>query len=103
MQAGNEIIKAHTDWIRSGKIGCVFASALVKQADKIGWKFSVHNLNDMANSNFFEANPIDKDTFIVSLIFPDGDINTVRNQRTITNRKRWNMEEGRYLLMPFAG
>ena len=24
-------------------------------------------------------------------------------QKTITNRKRWNMEEGRYLLMPFAG
>jgi hypothetical protein len=78
MQTENEIIKAQTDWIKSGKIGCVFASALVKQADKIGWKFVIAK----------DKLEVPKDAFIMSIIFPDGNIQSV---------KEWALTNGFYI------
>lgn len=59
-------------WIASGKIGCVFASALVKQREKIGWKFYGQD---------FQKHYYDDDhthDFIVSLVFPGLDVKLVR-------------------------
>lgn len=39
-------MQENIDWIASGKIGCVFASALVKQREKIGWIFDAFELTD---------------------------------------------------------
>lgn len=74
----NEAIKEQIDWIKSGKIGCVFASALVKKHEAIGWNFQVNpdNLD------------IPKGTFILSVLFPNGDINTV---------KEWALNNGFYI------
>lgn len=46
MKTSQQIIEEQKAWIASGKIGCVFASALVKQADKIGWMFRVKGDSD---------------------------------------------------------
>ena len=67
-----------TKWIRSGKIGCTFATALAKNPEKIGWKFQI-------NPTKLEW---DKDTYLLSIIFPDGDINSV---------KEWALNNGMYL------
>lgn len=71
-------IQENIEWIESGKIGCVFASALVKKHDSIGW--------------FFELAPgklvIPKGTFIYSLVFPD---------HTIEYVKKWALKNGFYL------
>lgn len=72
------IIKKQVDWISSGKIGCVFASALVKVRDDIGWEFQINppSLN------------IPKGTFIMSIVFPDGNIDSV---------KEWALNNGFYI------
>lgn len=75
---GNEIIQEQIDWIESGKIGCVFASALVKQRDKIGWNFIVNP----------EKLLIPKGCFVLSVLFPDKDIFWVRE---------WAINNGMYL------
>lgn len=72
------IINAQVDWIESGKIGCVFASALVKIKEKIGWNFIVSP----------DKLIIPKGCFVLSVIFPDKDINWVKN---------WAIENGMYL------
>lgn len=59
-----EIIAEQKAWIESGKIGCVFASALVKISDKIGWHFQV--MRGYAHQGFV----IESNTYIASLIFP---------------------------------
>ncbi len=74
----SKIINEQIEWIGSGKIGCVFASALVKQADKIGWKFLLAP----------DKLEIPKDAFIMSIIFPDGNIHTV---------KEWALSSGFYI------
>src|ERR1700733_11320876 len=74
----DKFIKENIEWIESGKIGCVFASALVKQAGKIGWHFSVNP----------ESLIMPDGCFILSIIFPDADINSVRD---------WAIKEGMYL------
>lgn len=72
------IVKQQIDWIASGKIGCVFASALVKVRDDIGW--------------VFEVNPIGlnigKGTFIKSIVFSEGNVETVR---------QWALDNGFYI------
>lgn len=61
-----DYIKENIEWIESGKIGCVFASALVKQREKIGWQFEVGDLfAGPVRMNIKES------TFIYSLIFPN--------------------------------
>lgn len=62
MKSNEQIIAEQKAWIASGKIGCVFASALVKIADKIGWHFKIKGQADFTT--------IDKNTFICSWIFP---------------------------------
>ena len=62
------MIEEQIKWIESGKIGCVFASALVKQADKIGWNFVIAE----------DKLVIPKDTFILSIIFPNSNATEVR-------------------------
>ena len=68
----DKIIKEQIDWIKSGKIGCVFASALVKQREKIGWQF---NINYLSSQPFPKAGD---DCFIMSIIFPTRTIDQVR-------------------------
>lgn len=81
----SKIITEQKDWIRSGKIGCVFASALVKHADKIGWKFY------LAQEIHTKGNKIDipKDCFIASIVFP--------KSYTIFEVKAWANTMGFYI------
>lgn len=65
-------------WIRSGKIGCTFATALSRNPDSIGWKFQV-------NPTKLEW---DEDVYLLSIIFPDSDIYVVR---------AWALEQGMYI------
>lgn len=78
MKSTNEIYEKTIEWIRSGKIGCTFATTLARHPEKIGWKFQI-------NPTKLEW---DEDTYLLSIIFPDGDINSVRN---------WALDNGMYL------
>lgn len=71
-------IKEQINWIKSGKIGCVFASALVKNHNKIGWHFS------LAEDQLI----IPPDCFILSIIFPNKNIHYVT---------QWALHNGMYL------
>lgn len=73
-----QIINDQIKWIESGKIGCLFASALVKVHDKIGWVFQV-------NADKLE---VPKSAFILSIIFPGKSINEVRE---------WALDNGFYI------
>jgi len=53
-------IEENIKWIRSGKIGCTFATALIKQRDKIGWLFMEQNGPLI----------IPEGAFVLSLVFP---------------------------------
>ena len=72
------IIKEQLDWIKSGKIGCVFASALAKIHQKIGWHFVVNP----------SVLTIPEDTLILSVIFPDKNIEFIKN---------WALSNGMYI------
>lgn len=72
-----EIIE-NIEWIASGKIGCVFASALVKNHDSIGWNFTV---------NPYKLEP-PKGCFIYSAVFPGGNIQSV---------KKWAINNGMWI------
>lgn len=67
------VIEEQIEWIESGKIGCVFASALAKQRDKIGWKFYTEYEGDKIENDYKNG-----DIFIVSVIFEGKTINEVR-------------------------
>ena len=85
----NNIIQEQIDWIKSGKIGCVFASALVKQREKIGWHF-VYIDTDLNKINIWHyIQKYAKDTFIASLVFPD--------TWTITDVRNWALNNGMYI------
>lgn len=73
-----KFIQENIDWIKSGKIGCVFASALVKDHDSIGWSF-------ITVPDKFET---PKETFILSIIFPEWNIQDV---------KSWALSHGFYI------
>jgi len=61
-------IEENIAWIQSGKIGCTFATALVKMREKIGWKF--HQVaNPESAMNFYIDMDQDK-ALIMSLVFP---------------------------------
>jgi hypothetical protein len=78
MKSTNEIYEQTIKWIRSGKIGCTFATILAKNPEKIGWKFQI-------NPSKLEW---DQETYLLSIIFPEGDIHLVRN---------WALDNGMYL------
>ena len=84
----NKIIADQIAWIKSGKIGCVFASALVKMHDKIGWEFEVVDGAVEERSWTHVWNSLPKDVFLVSLLFPERDIYYV---------KQWALRNGFYL------
>lgn len=71
-------IQQNLDWIKSGKIGCTFASYFARMPELVGWQFQV--------------NPVDlsipEDCLMLSLIFPEGNIDTVKN---------WALKNGFYL------
>lgn len=71
-------IEDNIKWIRSGKIGCTFASLFAKNPEKIGWKFQI-------NPTKLEW---DDETYLLSIIFPEGDINST---------KKWALNNGMYL------
>lgn len=71
-------ISDNVKWIASGKIGCVFASALVKDHDSIGWNFVL---------NPEKLDP-PKGCFIYSAVFQG---------KTIDSVKTWALENGMYL------
>lgn len=73
-----KVIQKQLQWIRSGKIGCVFASALAKNPDAIGWHFTVSPENLI----------ISKKTLILSVIFPDKNIEFVKD---------WALKNGMYI------
>jgi hypothetical protein len=73
-----EAIKENIDWIKGGKIGCVFASALVNDHDSIGWNFAL-------NPQTLE---IPRGCFIYSAVFPDMNIEQVKN---------WALDNGMFL------
>jgi len=73
-----DIIKNQIDWIKSGKIGCVFASALVQKHNEIGWIFIVNQ----------EKLEIPKSAFLLSIIFPDSNVQAVQ---------KWALGNGMYL------
>lgn len=66
-------IQENIDWIKSGKIGCVFASALVKNHDKIGWKFY-----HVDNAAHYRQDYHEDKVMIASIVFPNWDIKRVR-------------------------
>lgn len=68
-----EIIQGQVDWIASGKIGCVFASALVKQRHKIGWRFYTKD-----NAMQYRQDISDGKVFIASVIYPGMTLKEVR-------------------------
>ena len=68
-----DIINEQARWIKSGKIGCAYAAALVNQRDLIGWKFEV--VNDLENYDF----KIAEDTYLLSLVFPFENLKSVKD------------------------
>lgn len=66
------------DFIRNGKTGCLFASVLAKNPSKVGWRRVV-------NPTTID---IKEDDYILSLIFPDGDKESVL---------KWALDNGMYL------
>ena len=71
-------IDENIKWIRSGKIGCTFATALAKNPEKIGWEFQV-------NPSKLEWG---EDVYLLSIIFPDSDIHQV---------KQWALDNNMYI------
>src|SRR5690606_18162313 len=75
-----QIKEEQLSWIRSGKIGCVFATVLSYQCDKIGWEFIINDNNDKLT--------IPSDCQILSIIFP---------HKTINEVKTWALNNGFYI------
>jgi len=72
--AVHDDIEENIAWIESGKIGCVFASALVKQRARIGWHF--YSADWFMRE--FEGHFSDK-SYIISIVFPGYTIDRVRD------------------------
>ncbi len=84
----NNIIQEQIDWIKSGKIGCVFASALVKKADKIGWYFIPIDTNtERMNLDYILRG--NTNTFIISFVFS--------NDCNIKDVRSWALRNGFYI------
>jgi hypothetical protein len=78
MKFTSEVYDQTIKWIRSGKIGCTFATTLARNHEKIGWIFQI-------NPTKLEW---DQETYLLSIIFPKGDIHSV---------KEWALDNGMYL------
>lgn len=76
------IIETQVSWIRSGKIGCAYASALVNQRKLIGWNFVV--ITDATNSKL----KIKNDDYLLSIVFPNENLNSI---------KEWALNNGFFL------
>lgn len=68
-------IKETIKWIGSGKIGCSFASTLVKIHQKIGWHFIVLHSTKAININFELLSTKAK---MVTIVFPGANMELVR-------------------------
>lgn len=66
------IIETQIRWIRSGKIGCAYASVLVNYRKLIGWNFFV--ITDIENSKL----KIGNDDFLLSIVFPNENLYAVK-------------------------
>lgn len=73
-----DCIKENIEWIKSGKIGCTFASYFARFPETIGWNFII---NDGA---FY----VPDNTFLLSIVFPDS------NKQNV---KEWALSNGFYL------
>lgn len=72
------IVKENLEWIKSGKIGCTFASFFARVPESIGWVFQV-NPSRLS---------IPKYCLMLSIIFPDGNKKSVRE---------WALDNGFYI------
>jgi len=59
-------IEENIAWIRSGKIGCTFATLFARNPERVGWKFCEW------------PNPLPPDAYITSLVFPGKTADEVR-------------------------
>ncbi len=62
------IIEEQIKWIQSGQIGCIFASALLKYKNEIGWSFIFEE----------EYVNLEKDFYIISILFENKNVNYVK-------------------------
>lgn len=71
-------VNENLDWIKSGKVGCTFASYFARFPESIGWKFIINP------SELF----IPKDCLLLSIVFPDSNKHKV---------EEWALNNGFYL------
>ena len=81
----NKYITENLEWIKSGKIGCTFASLFARNPDAIGWKFITEP------SEWFV---IPEDCLLLSIVFPNKDKKTVRAWALDNNFFIENIAEG---------
>lgn len=67
-----DILKEQVNWIKTGKTGCAYATTLINQRDLIGWEFQI--IQDIENDVF----KIPEDAFMLSIIFPNQSIESIR-------------------------
>lgn len=77
-QEKDNTVVENLEWIKSGKVGCTFASYFARMPESIGWKFVV-------NPAEFD---VPDDCLMLSLLFPDGNKESV---------KEWALSNGFYL------
>jgi len=71
-------IQEQKEWIKSGGIGCLFATALLNRANEIGWVFQIEP----------KRLEIPKDCFVLSILFPNSNAEKVR---------LWALDNGFYI------
>lgn len=77
-----QIVEENVKWIESGKIGCVFASRLIKMRDLIKWHFYIiPHMNCKFKIDSYS------ETSVLSMIFPN------QNKETV---KEWCLDNGFY-------
>lgn len=74
----DKYILGNLDWMKSGKVGCTFASYFARFPESIGWQFQINP------EHFFIPN----DCLMLSIIFPN------ENKTTV---KEWALNNGFYL------
>lgn len=74
----HKAIEENIEWIKSGAIGCTFASLFARNPDLVGWKF-------ILAEEIFSA---PDDCFILSIVFPNCEKKYV---------KEWALSNGFYL------
>lgn len=74
----DKYVEANLSWIKSGKIGCTFASYFARMPEAVGWKFQISP----------ETLMYDNETLLLSMIFPE---------KTKESVKQWALSNGFYL------